>query len=439
MTVVMDDIEKEDSPLETIERRAQNRAKSEKLDVALVSAQKRLREILNDEAKQWSAEFRRGARTYDIGDIESLTERAFRDIAGYGPLQPLLDDPDVWEVMINAPNAIFVKRHKGQSGYHNENFHDDDHVIRTLSKLLDDATTAHRKFDTAEGLQDAQLDDGSRVHIVHQDIARGGHTIVNVRKFTGVAFQTIGQLVTSGMLDEHAAAVLRAFVKARMSIVFSGAPGSGKTTLLSCCASELDPRLRVVIAEEVFETDIALPNVAHMQTRSARNDRPEVDLRKLVGGFLRMAPDIAIVGEVRDREAMPLLLTLSSGVKGFTTIHSGSARQALTRLRFICQLSNKASELPISALNQLVSESVDVVVHCDRIDGAPKIMEIIAVEDSQTSLDATGFTTTSIFDRSTKDDPLRFTGNIPTRAALFLRSSGIDPERLFMHEDVLST
>src|SRR5205823_7525137 len=116
----------------------------------------------------------------------------------------------------------------------------------------------------------------------------------------------------------------------------------------------------------VFETDVPLPNVAHMQTRPARADRPEVDLRRLVAGFLRMAPDIAIVGEVRDREALPLLLTLSSGVKGFTTIHAGSARQALTRLRFICQLAEAAREIPMPALSALVSEAVDIVVHCTR-------------------------------------------------------------------------
>ena len=136
-------------------------------------------------------------------------------------------------------------------------------------------------------------------------------------------------------------------MQARASIVFAGAPGSGKTTMLSCCCAELDPTLRVVVAEEVFEVDVPLPNVAQLQTRPARADRPEVDLRRLVAGFLRMAPDVAIVGEVRDREALPLLLTLSSGVKGFTTIHAGSARQALTRLRFICQLAD--DHLPISA------------------------------------------------------------------------------------------
>src|SRR5512134_1564290 len=106
---------------------------------------------------------------------------------------------------------------------------------------------------------------------------------------------------------------------------------------------------------------LVLPNVASMQTRDARAERPAVDLRRLVAGFLRMAPDVAIVGEVREREALPLLLTLSSGVQGFTTIPAGSARQALTRLRFVCQLADSANELPLSALNTLVSEAVDLV------------------------------------------------------------------------------
>src|SRR5947208_2213681 len=131
-----------------------------------------------------------------------------------------------------------------------------------------------------------------------------------------------------------------------------------------------------------------------MQTRAARAERPAVDLRRLVAGFLRMAPDVAIVGEVRDREALPLLLTLSSGVKGFTTIHAGSARQALTRLRFICQLADTSSELPLTALNSLVSEAVDVVVHCTRTRGVVRVSEVVAVEDLLVGPDSSAFTVT---------------------------------------------
>jgi pilus assembly protein CpaF len=290
-------------------------------------------------------------------------------------------------------------------------------VLRTLTKILDDASGSHRKLDPAEGLQDAQLDDGARLHIVHGDVGRDGHVLVNIRKFTGVPFRSLGDLVARDMLDRAAAEFLRAAVRARQSIVFAGSPGAGKTTLLSCCAAELDPSLRVVVAEEVFEADVPLPNVASMQTRPARAERGAIDLRRLVAGFLRMAPDVAIVGEVRDREALPLLLTLSSGVKGYTTIHAGSARQALTRLRFICQLADTSSELPMAALNSLVSESIDVVVHCARVRGVPRVTEIIAVEDLQTGMEATAFTVTEVFKRSRWNGPLAWTGNLPVRVA----------------------
>ncbi|MDQ2827172.1 MAG: Flp pilus assembly complex ATPase component TadA [Actinomycetota bacterium] len=339
-------------------------------------------------------------------------------------------DEHVWEIMVNAPDQLFVKRHRGTSGYHDEAFNDDDHVVRTLTKILDEAAGSHRKLDPAEGLQDAQLDTGARLHIVHGDVGRDGHVLVNIRKFTGVAYRSLDELVERDMLDTRVATFLRACVRARLSIVFSGAPGSGKTTLLSCCAAELDPSLRVVVAEEVFEADLPLPNVASMQTRPARPDRREVDLRRLVSGFLRMAPDIAVVGEVRDREALPLLLTLSSGVKGYTTIHAGSARQALTRLRFICQLADTANELPMSALSSLVSEAIDIVVHCSRAAGRVRVSEVIAVEEPQTGPDAVQFTATELFDRPGRDGPLTWSGNLPLRATRALEEAGYDVREL---------
>ena len=192
------------------------------------------------------------------------------------------------------------------------------------------------------------------------------------------------------------------------SIVFAGAPGSGKTTMLSCCAAELDPSLRVVIAEEVFEADVPLAERrAACRPGRARPDRPAVDLRRLVAGFLRMAPDVAIVGEVRDREALPLLLTLSSGVKGFTTIHAGSARQALTRLRFICQLADTPRAPAVGAQHPrhrgdrrrraLRADAGRAAGHRDR-------------SPSRTwpaAPDATQFTVTEVFRRAGVDEPAR--------------------------------
>jgi len=420
----------EPTPLEVIERTVLEQAKGIRLDLDDDAARARLRELIEEAVARWSDDHRRGLRPHDLADPELVVERAHRNLVGYGPLEPLLADDDVWEVMINAPDAIFVKRHLGPSGYHDEVFHDDEHVIRTLTKILDDASGAHRKLDPTEGLQDAQLDDGARLHIVHGDVARGGHVMVNIRKFTGVAFRDLEQLVDRDMLSSQAAAFLRACAKAKLTVVFAGAPGSGKTTLLSCTAAELDPSLRVVIAEEVFEADIPLPNVASMQTRATRADRPAVDLRRLVAGFLRMAPDVAVVGEVRDREALPLLLTLSSGVKGYTTIHAGSARQALSRLRFICQLADTSSEIPMAALNSLVSESVDVVVHCARGKEGPRVTEIIAVEDQAAGFDSTQFTVTDLFRRPRHDRPLEWTGLLPGRAARALEEAGYDLRQL---------
>jgi pilus assembly protein CpaF len=419
------------SPLVEIEQAVQARAAAISLDVSSPAGAARLRELIDEEVARWSDGFKRGTRPFALADADAITERAWRNLSGYGPLEPLLRDDDVWEIMINAPDAVFVKRHSGANGYHHEVFHDDDHVMRILTKILDDASGAHRKLDPAEGLQDAQLDTGARIHVVHGDVGRDGHLLVNIRKFTGVAIRTLDELVARDMLDITVAGFLRACVHARLSIVFAGPPGSGKTTLMSCCTAELDPGLRVVVAEEVFEADVPLPNVAHMQTRPARADRAEVDLRRLVAGFLRMAPDIAIVGEVRDREALPLLLTLSSGVKGYTTIHAGSARQALTRLRFICQLADTRSELPMAALNSLVSEAVDVVVHCARRDGRIQVTEVVAVEDLQGGPDATAFTVTPLFERDAQRAPLRWTGNLPARAARPLEMAGADLRALF--------
>lgn len=414
------------SPLAIVEQRVQERATTLALAMEGPDAVDAIRALVDDEVARWNAAHARGERPFALADPAGFADRAHRNLVGLGPLGPLLADDDVWEVMINAPDSIFVKRHRGPSGYHDEAFHDDDHVLRVLTKVFDESAGSHRKLDPSEGLQDAQLDNGARLHIVHADIARGAHTMVNIRKFTGVPFRSLDELVEREMMTLDVARFLAACVRARLTILFAGAPGAGKTTLLSCCCAELDPALRVVVAEEVFEADVPVANVASMQTRPPRADRPAVDLRRLVAGFLRMAPDVAIVGEVRDREALPLLLTLSSGVTGYTTIHAGSARQALTRLRFICQLADTSNELPMSALNTLVSESIDLVVHCERSDTGPRVSSVVAVEDLQVGTASTQFTTTEIYTRAAPDRGLAWTGEMPVRAGKRLAEAGTD-------------
>lgn len=414
------------SPLATIEAHVQLAAKQLGLDPSEADGADLLRGLVDGAIAEWQDEHRRGIRPFPLVDPERLGERALRNLAGYGPLQPLLDDDDVWEIMVNAPDAVFVKRHDRPSGYHDEAFHDDAHVERVLTKLLEEASSSHRKLDPAEGLQDAQLDNGARLHIVHGDLSRGGHLMVNIRKFTGVRIESLDQLVERGTLSSAAAVFLRSCVRARCSILFAGAPGAGKTTMLNCCTAELEPQLRVVVAEEVFESDVPLANVASMQTRTARPDRAAVDLRRLVAGFLRMAPDVAIVGEVRDREALPLLLTLSSGVTGYTTIHAGSARQALGRLRFVCHLDEVGRTLSHQVLNALVSETIDLVVHLRRTPDGPRISTITAVEDPVGRDDMVAFTATDVYATDPFSGELAWTGDIPARLSERLALAGFD-------------
>jgi len=413
------------TPLLEVEQSVQRRAKAASLDLSGAEGHEQLRSFIAEELHQWENDVRHGRQRTPITNPQAVAQRAWRNLVEYGPLTELMNDPDVWEIEINSPTEIFVKRHRGVAGYHHETFHDDDHVSRTLTKLLNDSSSSHRKLDPTEGLQDAQLDDGSRLHIVHGDLARGGHLMVNIRRFTGVPFTRLDELVSGGTIDPLPAAFLAHAVRCGSTILFAGAPGSGKTTLLSCCLGELDPSLRVVIAEEVFEVDAPLPNVASMQTRAARSDRPAIDLRRLVSGFLRMAPDIAVVGEVRDREALPLLLTLSSGVKGFTTIHSSNARSALSRLRFLAELSD-AGSLPHGALTTLVSESVDIVVFSQRTDTGPRVMEILAVEDLLGDAATSAFTATDVFVRHAANESMRWTGQVPKRLANIFATSGIE-------------
>ncbi|WP_419945830.1 CpaF family protein [Candidatus Poriferisodalis sp.] len=410
--------------LAAIERSVMERAHDAGVDPRAPGADAAITALAHDEARRWNLDFKRGVRSRAVTDVESIADRVRRDLLGYGPLEALLADTDVWEIMVNTPQEIFVKRHRGPSGRHHEVFHDGEHVRRTLTRIIDDATTSHRKLDPTEGLQDAQLDDGARLHIVHPDIGRGGNLIFNIRKFTGIPFSSLSDLAANGTVTGEIAEFLRAAVRARLSILIAGAPGSGKTTLLGCCAAELDPHLRVVTAEEVFELDIPLPNVAAMQTRPAQAERSPVDLRRLVTGFLRMAPDVAIVGEVRDREAVPLLLTLSSGVTGYATIHAGSARQALGRLRLMCQLAPEVREMPVAAITQLVAESIDVVVHLQRGPEGVHVTEIAAVEDPAGGDGAATFETTLLYASRRPNDMATRTGGMPRRRAAQLETAG---------------
>lgn len=217
------------NPLLEVEKLVLDEAARLRLDLDDEAGRPQLSELIRRVVAEWTDDFRRGLRSHDLADPELVARRCERNLVGYGPLEDLLNDDDVWEVMVNAPSEIFVKRHKGASGYHDEVFHDDAHVTRTLTRILDDASASHRKLDPTLGLQDAQLDDGARLHIVHGDIGAGGHTMVNIRRFTGVPFRDLEDLVDRGTLTARTAEFLRACARARLTVLFAGPPGSLST------------------------------------------------------------------------------------------------------------------------------------------------------------------------------------------------------------------
>ena len=304
------------SPLREVERAAQERAKAAELDMSTPGAGEQLRTVLIEEVGLWRDEYRKGRRPVDIADPEAAVDRAYRNLSGYGPLEPLLVDSDVWEIMINGPSSIFTKRHSGTGGYHDEVFHDDEHVIRVLTKILDDAGRSHRKLDPAEGLQDAQLDSGSRLHIVHSDVGRDGHVLVTSESSPGCSTAISKSFWNGECSSQVTARFLQACVRTRAID-----PGCGRTRL----GQDHAPRMSSGrVGPEPpggdrgggFRDRHSPSQRGPYADPSGPADRREVDLRRLVAGFLRMAPDVAIVGEVRDREAMPLLLLSRRAFRG---------------------------------------------------------------------------------------------------------------------------
>ena len=380
------------TPIQEIERMVQSAAQSSPDDLTLEQNRNLLNRVITNEIDRWqtlNASYPLSPDTY-----EYITQRVISNIVGYGPLDSLFADEDVWEVIVNAADSIFVKRHSSGTSYHSDSFHDTDHLRRTLAKLLAELGVNQRKLEAYDGIQDVQLRNDARLHLVHPDLNKESTFSLNIRKYNGVKVRSIDELVERSMLSREAASFLIEAQRCGLSIVFSGPPGSGKTTLLSSLANELPAKTRVVIAEEVLETVVDLPNVTHLQSRPERGGANGVDLRRIASAFLRMSPDLAIVGEVRDSEVLPLIMTLTSGVPGYTTIHSSNARATLSRLRLLLLLSG--APLTNATASALVSEAIDIVVFASRADGTPKVREIIAIEDMAAGSEGT-FTTTTLF------------------------------------------
>ena len=307
-----------------------------------------------------------------VSDADEIVDALVANVAGFGQLQPYLEDPEVEEIWINDPARVFVARN-GR--------HELTPVILTrvqVAELVERMLTfSGRRVDLSQPFVDALLPGGHRLHVVLEGISRG-YTAVNIRKFV-VKAGRLDDLVDLGTLTPSAARFLHACVVAGLNIIVSGGTQAGKTTMLNALAASIPGGQRVVSAEEVFELDFAHPDWVAMQTRQrGLEGTGEIRLRDLVKESLRMRPSRIIVGEVRSEECLDLLLALNAGLPGMASLHANSARETLVKM---CTLPLLAGE-NISArfVVPTVAASVDLVVHL-AIDqrGVRRVQEVVAV------------------------------------------------------------
>ena len=307
-----------------------------------------------------------------LANLEDAVKSVKDAVAGFGPLQPYFDDPDVEEIWINEPTKVFIAR--GGTAELTTTMLTADAVRDLVERML---KTSGRRVDLSSPFVDAVLPDGSRLHVVIPDITRA-HWSVNIRKFV-VRASHLDDLVGLGTLTSHAARFLGAAVASGLNILVAGGTQAGKTTLLNCLSAAIPPRERVVTCEEVFELKIPLRDVASMQCRQpSLEGTGEIPLRRLVKEALRMRPSRIIVGEVRQAESLDLLIALNSGLPGMCTIHANSAREAITKM---CTLPLLAGENVGSRfVVPTVAGSIDIVVHAAlEHDGVRRVREIVAV------------------------------------------------------------
>jgi pilus assembly protein CpaF len=307
-----------------------------------------------------------------LGERKAVGRHVYDSVAGLGPLQRYLDDEGIEEIWINSPGRVFVAR--GGRSELTTTILTDQQVSDLVERML---KVSGRRVDISSPFVDATLPDGSRLHCVIPDITRR-HWAVNIRKFV-LGVSSLEELVRLSCISAQAARFLEAAVVAGLNVIVAGGTQAGKTTLLNALAGAIPGRERVVSCEEVFELQLPSPDWVAMQTRQpSLEGTGEIRLRRLVKEALRMRPDRLVVGEVRQEEALDLLIALNSGLPGMCTLHANSAREAVTKL---CTLPLLAGENVSHAfVTPTVAASVDVVVHMAKdASGRRRVTEIVAL------------------------------------------------------------
>lgn len=303
-----------------------------------------------------------------------LFEQISAEILGFGPIQPLLEDDSITEVMINGPKRIYVER-KGKIIRVPISFESNEHVMRVIERIV---APLGRRIDESSPYVDARLPDGSRVNAIIPPISLIG-PVLTIRKFSKNPI-TVEQLVQFGSLTPELVEFLKACVNARLNIIISGGTGSGKTTLLNVLSSFIPDDERIVTIENAAELQLRQEHVVTLESRPENIEgRGEVTIRHLVINALRMRPDRIIVGEIRDEAALDMLQAMNTGHEGsMTTAHSNSPRDTVARLEVMTMMAGM--ELPIRAIREQISSAIDLIVHQSRMrDGTRKIVYVTEV------------------------------------------------------------
>jgi pilus assembly protein CpaF len=315
---------------------------------------------------------------YTRANRTRLLEWVISDILGYGPLEPLLQEPTITEVMVNGYDRIYVERF-GRIEETSVSFENEAHLMRIIDRIV---APLGRRVDESSPMVDARLPNGFRVNVIIPPLSLEG-PLLTIRKFAQTPF-TAQDLLANATITQPLLNFMRACVEARINIVVSGGTGSGKTTLLNVISAFIPPTERIITIEDVAELQMKQDHVARLEKRPPNIEgRGEVTIRQLVINALRMRPDRIVVGEARGGEALDMLQAMNTGHDGsMTTIHSNSPRDTLRRIETMVLMAGM--ELPLKAIREQVASAIDLVVHMERMrDGTRRVVQVTEVQSME--------------------------------------------------------
>lgn len=365
-------------------------------------------------------------------EMEALVRQIINESVGYGPLEALLKEDDITEIMVNSPKEIYIER-KGRLEKTDVRFKDEQHIRHIIDRII---APLGRRIDESSPMVDARLHDGSRVNAVIPPISLNG-PVLSIRKFNKDPF-TLDDLIAFGSFTPEIAEFLQAAVKAKCNILVSGGTGSGKTTLLNVLSASIPNGERIVIIEDMAELRFEYDNLVRLEARPPNMEgEGEVSIRQLVRNALRMRPDRIIVGEVRGSEAIDMLQAMNTGHEGsLTTVHANSPRDALGRLEAMVIMSGLP--LTVDVIRGYFVSALDLIVQSERLpDGQRKLVSIAEIGEADGRIqvkDIFRYVREGVSEDGTVQGRFVATGYVP-RVFRRMQAFGIDvPETLFREE-----